>query len=141
MTEAPRVFTKVTAIGMREGVDLYLLTVESWPGGCLLVRIAGIPTEQGLARLMAEDAETTAGHLPDRDGHRVARPQQIRERIFEAIEVRVTDDAGTAYALTGTSCGGMRSQLWQEWTFAPELPGAATPVVSLRVGDGEIMRF
>jgi hypothetical protein len=141
MSEAPRVFPKVTLVGTREGVDLYLLTVESWPGGHLLVRIAGIPTEQGLARLMAEDAETTARHLPDRDGNRAARPRRIRERIFEAIEVRVTDDAGTAYALTATSSGGMRSELWQEWTFAPELPGAATPVVSLRVGDGEALTF
>jgi hypothetical protein len=132
MSEAPRVFPKVTLVGTREGVDLYLLTVESWPGGHLLVRIAGIPTEQGLARLMAEDAETTARHLPDRDGNRAARPRRIRERIF---------DAGTAYALTATSSGGMRSELWQEWTFAPELPGAATPVVSLRVGDGEALTF
>ncbi|MEV4279619.1 hypothetical protein [Actinoplanes xinjiangensis] len=121
------------------GVDIYLLTVESW-NNLVLVRTVGAPTEAAKALVAADIARSAEWLRRSEAGAKEPPSESIAERLAQSLAVDVTDDAGTEFTLIGRSTGGDLSgaaALYCEWTFTPAMAETATGLtVTFTAEDG-----
>src|SRR3954452_8136468 len=125
MAALPQVVNPLRPLGLRDGVELVLVSVEAWPDE-LMVRLRGFPSAT-TARLEAEHEQALgAWHDAGADG---APPYQPAERIFP--EVSISDnverrtrsvhlpagEAARCSVPTTCSCPGRRSR--RTWWSSP----------------------
>src|SRR5690242_1834203 len=133
MAELPKVVSPLATVGQREGVELVLVSVEAWPDE-VVVRMRGRASP--LTRRMETDFDAALGtwHRQGREGR---PPEEPAERIFPPdLDVRVTDDLGTAYKLRASARGGTGTEFHANWTFLPGPPDRAGRL-TVRVCDAE----
>jgi hypothetical protein len=90
----------------RDGVEVALIGLEVWSGG-VIVRLAGLPSEQSERLEHTYDHELEAWGRTGREG---SPPKQPAERLFD-VGLALSDDVATSYALRFSSLGGSGSLL------------------------------
>jgi hypothetical protein len=137
MTVLPRVFCPMTVVARVLGVDIYLLTIESW-SDLVLVRTVGAPTETAEV-LVAADIARSAEWLRRREAGSSEPPSDsIAERLAQSWTVDLADGVGTEFMLLGRSTGGNQSgaaALYCEWIFTPAMAEVATRLTVTFTGD------
>jgi|tagenome__1003787_1003787.scaffolds.fasta_scaffold20940939_5 hypothetical protein len=125
----PHVASPLVPVLQRDGVTVMLVSVEAWPDE-IVVRMRGLPSEV-TARLDTEFHEALeAWH---REGRTSPLPQQPADQIFD-IDILVSDDVGTLYAVRQAGRGGSSRMFRAEWTFQPGPPDSATRL-AVSIGD------
>jgi hypothetical protein len=136
MTSVPRIFASGDVLARAAGTDVHLLTVETW-GNRVVVRMVGAVNEAIRAELAAYEAR-----LQDWTKRRQADPDEWPptmpgELIFQELEVRLTDDLGTAFELSSGRSGGSGTEMLCEWSFEPGMqPAPSTLTVTVTSADG-----
>lgn len=129
----------MTVVARVLGVDIYLLTVESW-NDLVLVRTVGAPTETAKALVAADIARSAEGLRRREAGSKEPPGEPVAERLAQSLTVGLTDDAGTDFTLLGRSTGGNQNgaaALYCEWIFTPAMAeGASCLTVAFTGGDG-----
>jgi hypothetical protein len=130
MAALPQVVSPLRPLGLRDGVELVLVSVEAWPDE-LMVRLRGFPSAT-TARLEAEHEQALgAWHDAGADG---APPYQPAERIFP--EVSISDNVETAYAIRSSARGGSGTMFRADYVFVPG-PQESTHMVVVSVGGAD----
>lgn len=115
----------------RDGVEVALIGLEVWSGG-VIVRLAGLPSEQSERLEHTYDHELEAWGRTGREG---SPPKQPAERLFD-VGLALSDDVATSYALRFSSLGGSGSLLRAESTFEPRPPESASRLTLAVTGEG-----
>lgn len=138
MEGLPRVFVVMAALGVVEGVSVFVVSVELWPGQ-LAVRVAARQSEV-TERLDAADAEQMASWT---QLARLARmdqrplPQSPDARLLGRAVPRVKDDQGATYELRSGQVGGSTTRWRAEWLYSPE-PQAGTAALIVSAGQMDV---
>jgi hypothetical protein len=136
MTSVPRVFTSGDVLAGAAGTDVHLLTVETW-GDRVVVRMVGAVNEAIRADLAAYETRMHDWYERRQAGSEEWPPKMPGERIFEELEVRLTDDVGTLFECSSGSSGGSGTEMLCEWRFEPGMPSSAsTLTVTVTSADG-----
>jgi hypothetical protein len=132
MAALPRVISPLAPLGVHEGVEVVLVSVEAWADE-VVVRLRGLPSET-TERLDAEFGD--ALETWHREGRQGSPPSQPAEQIFP--EVTIADDLGTAYAPRGSSRGGSGTMFRADYVFTPGPPETADSLSVWAAGDDSV---
>ncbi|MFG3689672.1 hypothetical protein [Micromonospora sp. NPDC047740] len=143
MAGLPRVVASGKRIAEVRGTDMYLLTVELWSPNQVTVRLVGELNDR-MRSAVASYHAAMESLSPDRG--RDAVPRSPGEELFKALQVRLSDEVGTAYNWESGSSGGTGQELLCEWRFraSHELHGnrlTLTVTSSEGVGGSEEIVF
>ncbi|MEO3743669.1 hypothetical protein [Plantactinospora sp. B5E13] len=133
MADVPYVFASGKRIAALRDTTVYLLTVELWSRNQVTVRLVGELNERMRSAIAVYNA-ALEGWTPDRG--RDAVPRSPGEKMFDALEVVLSDEVGTVYTWESGSSGGTGHELLCEWHFraSPDLRGGR---ITLTVTSGE----
>jgi hypothetical protein len=107
-----------------DGVDVHLLTVESWADR-VAVRLVGAPTEQARPLIAAHHVAMDEWAVRRRAGRDEPPPAEPAQKIHESLRLHLDDGTGTAFRLISAQCGGTGTEWLCEWFFAPAVASAA----------------
>jgi hypothetical protein len=118
------VISPITPLLQRDGFDIALISVELWQSETI-VRLAALVDDP------AAEESAFAGAVDQwvDDGREGAFPFDPGEHRFRDVSVSLSDDAGTAYALTSSAVGGTGRLFRGDWHFATGVPDEARRVV------------
>jgi hypothetical protein len=130
---------RVVAFGRRlvtvDGIDVHLLTVESW-GDRVVVRAVGAATAETARQNAEYDAAMTEWFRRRGAGGDDDPPRSPGERIHDGLEIRIEDDDSTALFLIGARSGGSGTELLGEWIFEAAEPPAAHLTLTVAAAGG-----
>jgi hypothetical protein len=122
MAGLPRVVASGQRIAEVSGTNVHLLTVELWSSDQVTVRLVGELDDRMRSAVASYHAAIEAW-TPDSGRH--AFPRSPGEELCNALQVRPSDEVGTAYNYESGSSGGTGRELLCEWHFraSQEVPG------------------
>jgi hypothetical protein len=119
--ELIKVLAPARLLATVEGVEVLLVSVELWRTH-VFVHLAGLGNDL-MDRLLREHQA-----LMERWGRdpNPSEPPEQPGAMLGRIDLRISDDVGTAYHPSSSSAGGTGTEWRADWTFEPGVPPEAT---------------